>query len=220
MKLEIYNGNIVEYDMMSAGISVATEKGLISEDIYYDLIEADKTERTVLFGMALRDNMKDTDDRTIVKIVNDGIKEFVDMFLKENNIKEDNVLEIAKDAIFMKSCRIKKYMFGEHILFRCKGRYSYMLGFPASENVNRLIKLYKENDRIKCRGAQINYEHDCYESFYELFYYIINKNPVQWNRVYSKFKKKMSNIDPDNKLISNIDNSYLVKVLLEASNEV
>lgn len=217
MKLEIYNGNIVEYDMLSAGISVATEKGLISEDLYYDLIEADKTERTILFGMALRDNMS-ADDNTIVKTVNDGIAEFVDIFLKENNIKEDKVLEIAKDAIFLKSCKIKKYMFGEHILFRCKGRYSYMIGFPASEKVsNRMIKLYKETERIKCRGAHINYEHPCYEMFYELFYYIINKDPVQWNRVYSKFKKRIK--DTDN-LISNIDNDYLVKVLLEASNEV
>lgn len=219
MRLEIYNDNILEYDMLSAGISVAAEKDLISEDIYEDLIEADKTERTVLFGMALRDRMNASkDDKNIVKVINDGIREYVDIFIKENNISDEKVIEIAKDAIFLKSTKINKVRFGNYILFRCKGHYSYMLGFPASEHSKIFIKLYKESDRIKCRGAQIKYDHPCYDMFYELFYYIINKNPVQWNKVYSKFKKRLE-LCEDN-LLSNVDNKYLIKVLLEASNEV
>ncbi len=190
MKIKIVRGNIQEMDMKSAGLSVLTERGYISEELYLDLCDGDKLDRNKALGKAMIDTK--IGEMDVAKIVDQDVRSYVNKFIEVNNLKPNNILEIAKDAIFIYNASPKILQFGDHVVFRCKERYFLMIEFPISESNKNPIKVYKKYAGIAIRGARIDINGDhvvfrCKERYFLMIEFPIsesNKNPI---KVYKKY---------------------------------
>ena len=214
MPVKVYEDVIIEMDMRSANVSIAAEKGLISDEVYSDLVDGtftDKMMRQVLIGKIMQEEKNQCGESELKKVIDEGIVEYVNKFIEINKIKESNIIERAKDALFIRKPNIRKKRLGDYVRFLEKGRYYLTIEFPITEDSNRYIKLYKELESIKCRGSRINTAHPAYESFYELFVQKLAHNPVAWNRAFAKFRRMLKK--DENQLINNVDNDYLSDVL-------
>lgn len=214
LPVNVYEDVICEYDMRSAGASVAAEKGLISDEVYTDLVDGtftDKLMRQIIIGKLMEEEKNKYGDSELRKVIEDGINEYVNKFIELNKIKESNIIERAKDALFIRKPNIRKKRLGDYVRFLEKGRYYLTIEFPITDDSRRYIKLYKELEGIKCRGSKINKNHSAYESFYELFVQKLAHNPVAWNKAFAKFRRMLKK--DEGQLINNVDNDYLSEVL-------
>lgn len=83
------------YDISKANISVLRQAGVISQDEYDYLYNADKLEREVYVGK-LQGNRPEAS-----KILADGIINAKRLFFEANNIDDNDVLEINNDAVYL-----------------------------------------------------------------------------------------------------------------------
>ena len=86
---------IAEYDIKMAGPSVLWEKDILDEDTYNELISMDKMDRQVALGMMIMDNPE------WYNIQTEAYKEYIGRFMKSNRIKDYNVLEFVRDAVWV-----------------------------------------------------------------------------------------------------------------------
>lgn len=119
---------IREYDMSEAGFSLIKEYSLLPDDLIEHL-ESDfsKSERTKEIGK-LMINDKD--------LSADLMKSFVKArkgFFLANEIQDEDVLAIKKDAIFIIEKRCEYLEFGDYIVFKPKNRYSSYLNLANKE---------------------------------------------------------------------------------------
>ena len=110
--------SVIEYDIKSAGLSVLYEKKAISKKTFKKIYNMDKDTRVYNTGMLLRNN------KGFYEILKNGIKEFVELFIKTNKVKKSNVLEIANDAVWLARQRAVHLKFGNNILFVEKRKYT------------------------------------------------------------------------------------------------
>lgn len=211
MKIKIVRGNIQEMDMKSAGLSVLTERGYISEGLYLDLCDGDKLDRNKALGKAMIDTK--IGEMDVAKIVDQDVRSYVNKFIEVNNLKQNNILEVAKDAIFIYNANPKILQFGDHVVFRCKERYFLMIEFPISESNKNPIKVYKKYAGIAIRGARINIEHEAYYTFLELINCIMNKKTQMYFKTLKSFIDIMRECK-DN-LINSVENDHLINVFKE-----
>lgn len=205
MKIATYKGRISEWDMVSANISVLIESNMISMETYTDLRDTDKEDRNVTVGMLMRD-YKECDLPTVVA---DLIKKYVDMFIETNHIRDKEVLEIAKDAIFLHNITPKITKFGDYINFIEKHTYYFVIEFEL-KNASQKVKLYKSADGVSCRGGKLNIEHVAYRTLNMLMSDIYNKNSKGYIRVLNLMIDQLKSSD---QLISTVDNKYLIDVV-------
>lgn len=211
MKIKIVRGNIQEMDMKSAGLSVLTERGYISEELYLDLCDGDKLDRNKALGKAMIDTK--IGEMDVAKIVDQDVRSYVNKFIEVNNLKPNNILEIAKDAIFIYNASPKILQFGDHVVFRCKERYFLMIEFPISESNKNPIKVYKKYAGIAIRGARIDINHVAYYLFLELINCVMNKKTQMYFKTLKKFIDILKGCE-DN-LINSVDNEHLINVFKE-----
>lgn len=207
MEVRIVLGKILECDMKSAGPSIFRELGYISEKVYLDLIESDKLTRNIVLGKAMINTT--IDDIEASKLKDTYLKKYVNMFITENKLKPENILEIASDAVFVYKATPKVTTFGDYIRFRCKERYFGMIEFPISETNNNKIKIYKRFSGINIRGARFNEEHPSYYTLQILINSIIDKDSKKYFKTLRLFIKELKGTD---NLINSVDNTHLINV--------
>lgn len=211
MEVKVVIGKILEMDMVSAGLSVLAELNYISDGLYQDLKEGDKLSRNIILGKAMINSK--IDDVEVSKIIDREVKKYVEMFINENKLKKECILEIAKDAIFVYKATPKVLSFGDYIRFRCKERYFGMIEFPISETNNNKIKMYKRFSGIGIRGAKINLEHPAYYTLQSLINAVIDKESRKFYALLRLFTSEMK--DSEENLINSVDNNHLIKVFKE-----
>lgn len=211
MDITVIRGKVVEFDMKSAGPSVLAERGLISDELYQDIVESDGLTRNIAIGNLTRDTK--IDEVELAKVIETEIKKYTDMFIGENNIKHNKVLEIAKDAVFLYNSSPKKLRFGDYVYFRAKSRYSLMITFPVSDTNSNKIKLYKKFSGINVRGAKFDKQHPAMMSLLGLLTCLENKDNVKYVRYLQRFIRELK--ASGSNLINNISNDYLAKVFKE-----
>lgn len=114
---------IREYDISKANINVLYSKGVLSAEQYEQFFNMDKYQREVTIGLLQRDNPEAS------RILKQGISEYRNRFFEENNIKENEILSIKNDAVFLinKIPSVTKF---DNIEFAHKNTYTsfYKLG--------------------------------------------------------------------------------------------
>lgn len=221
MNIRVVTNPIREYDMRSANISVLAEEGMISEEMFLDLLEAPKNIRNKLIGLAIRYDNENKDKVESTEITSEGlakdirelVSKYVKEFIKVNKIKQKNVVEIAHDAIFITGQAPKVFKFGEHILFRMKHKYSFMLEFPISENSSQNCKLYKTTKGVESRYGKINKDHSCYGLLVNLLHFRIQGNKSIYFKELKKFVSSMRKTKEE--LFTNIENEHILRVFQE-----
>ena len=192
-------------DMQCAGLSVLRERGDISEDLYFDLKEGDKLSRNIILGKAMINNK--IDEEEVSKIIDNGVRDYVNQFIKDNKLKPENVLEIAKDAVFVYKVVPKKLIFGDYIRFRCKERYFGMVEFPISKTNSNKLKIYKRFAGLTIRGAKLDICHPAYYTLQSMISYIIEKESKRYYAALKNFIKEMRTED---RLINSVENDHIV----------
>lgn len=100
----ITNKVIVEYDLKSANTSLCREYRLLDDDIIDKIENNPKKKRVVIIGKIQRNN---------VAFKNAFKESFIDIrkrFFEANNIKDEDILSIKKDAIFcLKECIVTDF---------------------------------------------------------------------------------------------------------------
>lgn len=135
------NHQIIEYDMKSAGLSLAKEYGYLDKNIIKKLEEMSKDERNRLMGII---KIK---DKQLVKNENKALVEARKKFIEMNNIDNDNIISIKKDALFVsKECYNLKL--GD-IQFVPKNKYS-------SYMVLNNIEFYYNHLKLDVKGINDN----------------------------------------------------------------
>jgi hypothetical protein len=132
--------SIREYDIKAAGYNILIAAKLLSDEqiVYFENIP--KERRNVEIGLLQRD------DKELTKAINDGLIHYRKLFFEENEIDENNVISIRRDAIFVTNTRIKKKQF-DNIRFVAKNRYS------SYYQINKCDFLYsKLNDSLDIKG--------------------------------------------------------------------
>ena len=122
----IFNTGIVEYDLKSAGLSVAREFKLLPENYIKKLAKADKKERVVSLGLYKRDHPQYSADEKA------GLASARQLFFDANHLEPNDIVAIKKDAIFViDKGRDIQTKFGKYLEFRPKNRYTgYMFIKP------------------------------------------------------------------------------------------
>lgn len=131
----INNSRIYEYDMKNAGLSILKHYKLISLSQYNNLMENyDKHSRDVIVGKFLRKNKK----------VSERLMElFIDcrgQFFEDNQISNEEVLSIKKDAIFLINKKPIVTRLNEDCMFRLKHEYNSYIYLMNKEFYYNLSK--------------------------------------------------------------------------------
>lgn len=153
---------ITEYDIAQANINVLRSREVIDSNTHDWLRSINKYDREVFVGNMIRN------DSTVWTNINQGIKDARELFFKENNIKDNEVLSIKNDAIFILGSRPLKTIFGEYIEFKKKNVYTFYM-----RTTSKLEILYNYNpingiETIDVKG--INDEKLSYHSNFMIMY--------------------------------------------------
>lgn len=118
----LFNANIIEYDMKEAGFSLTKELKLLSDKTIESLTHMSKEKRKIELGKIERANPKYKEEKKNAFIYGR------ELFFKKNNLEDNDVISIKKDAIFVKrTCDYTQ--FGEYIDFRPKHQYTSYIQF-------------------------------------------------------------------------------------------
>ena len=138
-------GDIYEYDMRRAGLSIIKEKGLLPEEEIKKLESMDKHDSDVAIGKMERSNKELREKKK------EGFKEYRLMFGEMNDLTDDNIISVKKDAIFCtKYCSETKI--GNHIEFREKNQYHAFLRLPGKGEPNKELYWNSYTGDIDVKG--------------------------------------------------------------------
>lgn len=142
----LFNTDIFEYDMKDAGFSLIKEFNLLDKSTIDKLSKQDKNTRKVNIGKIQKNNPE------LVKSLNNAFKEARRLFFEANQIENNDLISIKKDAIFI--CKLCKFQeFGKNINFRPKNSYTSYI------NIGRRIEFYYNSDKLDVKGlSDENYE--------------------------------------------------------------
>ena len=212
MKINYIQTLIKEYDISSANISILSENGVISSEMYEMLNGTYKQVRNKTIGKLM------LSDPEIKDIIYNGIRKYMVEFIKQNKIKRSDILEIATDAIFMINPPEKaEVYFDDRIIFKNKGIYFSMLEFEAGENLKSKIKVYSMSDGIKVRGGSADENHPGYKSLCQIMNCKRNNKTKDMYNYLKRFNKVMTD-SKSTPLINTCSNQWLLEVITEFCN--
>ena len=188
----LHNTLIYELDIHKANISILLSKGLISQNLYDALYNAERTKRQVFIGRLQK-------NPSIALALKEGIREAKRLLVETNNIQDFEILSIKNDAVYVIGRMPQITKFGL-IDFRCKNVYT---GFYKVQNLE-LYYLYNtidksENLSVKGINDDKLVQHNDYMIRYlkDLFYTIQCEGIEQAIRLHKKFYLKYINKDLD-----------------------
>lgn len=157
--------SIIEYDIESAGFNICKQFELLTEEKIKELEEMDKKERHIALGYIQKGN------KEFINKLNEGFKKCREWFFKNNNIQDDDVISIRKDAIFVRKRRCKETSFG-CIKFNIKHEYNSFIILNSFE-------FYIGDEYISCKGISdksLSYHEEYMMNFIKEFMYLFNKS--------------------------------------------
>ena len=199
--------DVYEYDIQHAGISMLYTYKCITKERYDYLRNLDKRKRVIQTGLLQKDNPEYND------IIKNGNKEYTQKFIKENNIRNDQVLEIANDAVWISGIIPKKVKFGD-ILFRKKEHFNLLYIY---EKKNIRIYLNITNNYMRCRGAKLNEATKMYRLMIKIFKLYDNNSKDKLYEILHKTLNKLKE-DPDymgSELCKGLKNVTLTRSLIK-----
>ena len=141
----LFNTEIIEYDMVDAGLTIIRYYGLLGKEQIDRLSVLNKEDRNRAIGLLRRN------DKIFSKALSDKFAEVRAVFISANNLTDNDIISVKTDAIYTIN-PVKKSKFGK-IEFRDKNIYSSYIRFVDNMNIEIY---YSEND-IEVKGiGEIN----------------------------------------------------------------
>lgn len=141
----IFNAEIIEYDMQDAGFSLIRQFKLLPDSKIRELSSIPKgTERHVAIGKLQRD------DKAFSEALTAKFAEVRKVFIATNDIKDDDIISVKKDAIFTIGQQ-QRLKFGV-VQFIAKNYYSSYIRFPLIND----LEIYFSSDKMDLKGMGDN----------------------------------------------------------------
>lgn len=166
----LFNDEIIEYDMRDAGFSLIKQYHLLPSEKISELEKMGKgVERHIAVGKLQRD------DKEFSKRLLNKFAEVRTIFISANNIDDNNIISVKKDAIFTIG-HCNRLKFG-NVEFTAKNFYTSYMRFPEINNME--IYYSKNNMDIKGMGDHAINRHRLYmfEFIRSIIGMIENNNP-------------------------------------------
>lgn len=137
----LFNADIIEYDMKDGGFSLIKQFNLLPQEKIKELERIDKgIMRHIEVGKLQREN------KEFSKALNDKFAEVRRIFIASNELTDNDIISVKKDAIFTtKPC--KRVNFGK-VHFADKNHYTSYIRLP---NINN-IEIYYGDNGIDVKG--------------------------------------------------------------------
>lgn len=143
----IKNASIKEYDIQAAGLNILINKNMLTEKQKKYYSNLPKKERNIKLGLLQRGK----EGRPYAKAISEGLREFRLKFFEANEIDENKILSIRRDAVFVVNSNIRKKEF-DNIKFIAKNTYS------AYYQINKCDFLYSDlRDTLDVKGIDDEY---------------------------------------------------------------
>lgn len=120
-------GNIQEYDIRAANISMCREYGIIDDENYNYMLSINKQFREEFIGLQIKKEKEESDNSSAYeasltyRTIYDGIKNAKIQLFTANNILPSEVVRIANDAVYVNRPNLLMYTkFGNFIEFKLK----------------------------------------------------------------------------------------------------
>lgn len=168
----LISNEIVEYDIQSAGFNILKKFGLVSEDKIKYLETLGKQHRQVQIGLYIKA------DKELGKKINEKFVEVRQWFFENNNLTDEDVLSIKKDAVItLKRCLITEM---DNITFVEKNLYT------SYYYINRYEFYYNKNTiDVKGIGDEVlDLHHEYMLDFLSNFF---NLNEISSKKRVSEF---------------------------------
>lgn len=123
----IKNTSIIEYDMSNAGINILFNKGFLKQDMVDHLNKMNKLTKNITVGKMLQKNPEWN------KVMMEEFIKIRKYFMEINNLTDDDILSIKKDAMFIINKKPKNLVLSENYIFREKGTYDTYLNLKNKE---------------------------------------------------------------------------------------
>lgn len=164
---------IREYDIKSAGLNIIYNKKLITEDEYKQLMSMEKLKRNIVIGKWLQKNPE------VNQIMMNEFIRIRKMFFEANNLSDDDILSIKKDAIIVINKKLTKLKF-ENYEFVLKEEYT---DFLLLDRVEYYYNKYTKKLDVKGLPKEVKaFQEDVYFSLIKEIFQTTNKNDM-----YKKF---------------------------------
>ena len=144
--IDYSSGYIVEYDMRKANISALLSRGIINMDTYTYLFNADKKYREVYIGNMIKQ------DKNIYKEIQAGIIDAKKQFMEINDIKDEEILEIRNDAIYLLTDRPIQQQISEYYFFAKKSVFTFYFRFYFNKDFFYRFDGNSGKDIIEVKG--------------------------------------------------------------------
>lgn len=136
----LFDNEIIEYDIRDAGFSIIKYYKLLSPEVIKDLTNMEKMQRHITIGKM------QGKDKEFSKALMNKFAEVRAVFVSANNLSDNNIISVKKDAIFtIGEC--SKIKFGK-IEFASKNSYSSYIRFI--DNMN--IEIYYNSGNMDIKG--------------------------------------------------------------------
>lgn len=137
----LFNDEIIEYDLRDAGFNLIKQYHLLPKAKIAELESLGKgVERHIAIGKLQRD------DKELSKNLSDKFAEIRTIFISANNLTDNDIISVKKDAIFTIG-QCKKLNFGS-LVFAKKNNYSSYIRFSSISN----LEIYYSNDQMDIKG--------------------------------------------------------------------
>lgn len=162
---------IFEYDISKANISILLQYGYISEREFNMYAQMNRLQRQIAIGRLQQ-------DPKYARVINDGFVEARKALILTNNIQDEDIISIKKDALYVLN-RLNHTDFG-YIRFTLRGNYSIFLYCKGLE----IYFYYNEREddyNIEIKGINDDklYLHQDYISFICDVLRLVQKNNVK-----------------------------------------
>lgn len=204
LDIPYYSGYIVEYDIRKANINALRSRGIIDRATYDMLYSADKQFREIYVGKMIRENPKVYDEIQL------GIRDAKRKFFSTNGIKNNEVLSIKNDAVFVLSSRQMRTHFDLYE-FAIKGNYTFYFKTMKKQFFYRFDN-HSGTDIVEVKGIneeKLLYHKDFFLKFLLDAFYNLQKSSIEetldfCNQFYEEYVNRRLDIryyrelNPDN----------------------
>lgn len=135
--LSLFNKEIYEYDIRSAGINLVIKYKLLPDHIQKKLLAMEKDTRNTKIGLMERD------DKEFAKKLSDAFKDIRKMFFESNGLTVNDIVSIKKDAIFV--TRKCVFTIFDNVEFRIKNTYTSYIRLKK-------IEFYYSHEKMDIKG--------------------------------------------------------------------
>lgn len=173
----IISKEIIEYDIRSAGFSLIKKYNLLDKNKISYLEKLDKKSRHIQIGLFQKE------DKKLNLLLNEKFTEIRKIFFESNNLLDDDILSIKKDAIYtLKSCNNTE--FGD-VVFQPKNIYT------SYYNINK-FEFYSNKNKLDLKGISDSRLEKHREYFLDFLHSFFNMMEISSKERVIKYLKEFS----------------------------